>query len=392
MADNYAENKNNTVFAFCSELILRGWFDEVQLLFGPVGHTHNGNDAVHYTHNQVAGNQVSVTLAEFFTAFDKAWINESARPQPVILDELYDWDQYYKEHIQEVACFSKTRNCQSYVRAFRFVRSEYGLVEMTVKGSPSAPKWCGQKGIEDGPGFVILRSLPRKAPPRVTSMECSLAPRLLADLKGKKLKDFCVLSGYGDSHQWLVDFASTGNVPIRQVVDPLNRKQHHLLDGWDVVKEIGTDRCAMQVPFLVVIPGVKEAIDLWDLPMEVVHFQVPEQKVVPDVTLPMVRYKHERPPDKSPDKESQTRKRVTSESSEDEEQPDDKPENDSDSEASVASWRSEDANLVTTWGAHDKGCQPGSFAVVEVIYGDKDIGFERGVTTIEVDMRFLLTP
>ena len=68
MADNYAENKNNTLFAFCSELILRGWFDEVQLLFGPVGHTHNGNDAVHYTHNQIAGDQVSVTLAEFFSA------------------------------------------------------------------------------------------------------------------------------------------------------------------------------------------------------------------------------------------------------------------------------------------------------------------------------------
>jgi hypothetical protein len=44
MADNYNENKNNTVFAFCSELVMRGWFHTVELFYGPVGHTHNGND------------------------------------------------------------------------------------------------------------------------------------------------------------------------------------------------------------------------------------------------------------------------------------------------------------------------------------------------------------
>ena len=72
MADNFGENKNNIVFAFCTELVLRGWFDTVEFFSGPVGHTHNGNDAVHYTHNQIAGNQVSVTLAEFFAAFSSS--------------------------------------------------------------------------------------------------------------------------------------------------------------------------------------------------------------------------------------------------------------------------------------------------------------------------------
>lgn len=47
MADNAPLNKNNTILAFASELVMRGWFEEVQMLFGPVGHTHNGNDAVH---------------------------------------------------------------------------------------------------------------------------------------------------------------------------------------------------------------------------------------------------------------------------------------------------------------------------------------------------------
>ena len=50
VADNYSENKNNCVFAFCTELVMRGWFDEIYLEFGPVGHTHNGTDAIHRIH------------------------------------------------------------------------------------------------------------------------------------------------------------------------------------------------------------------------------------------------------------------------------------------------------------------------------------------------------
>ena len=40
IADNCSENKNNTLLAFANDLVMRGWYDEVQLLFGPVGHTH----------------------------------------------------------------------------------------------------------------------------------------------------------------------------------------------------------------------------------------------------------------------------------------------------------------------------------------------------------------
>ena len=61
IGDNYSENKSNVTLDFACELVMQGasialcsfvqhstgWFDEVQLLFGPVGHTHNGVDAVH---------------------------------------------------------------------------------------------------------------------------------------------------------------------------------------------------------------------------------------------------------------------------------------------------------------------------------------------------------
>ena len=166
MADNYGENKNNIVFAFCAELVLRGWFDVVQFFFGPVGHTHNGNDSVHYTHNQIAGNQVSVTLAEFFTAYHASWKKPETRPQPAVLDVVYDWESYYDTHLQRIACFNKTRNSQTYVRGFQWAKTEAGIVEMRVKGSPSDKVWYGQGGNEHMPGFVVLRTLPR-APPHV---------------------------------------------------------------------------------------------------------------------------------------------------------------------------------------------------------------------------------
>jgi hypothetical protein len=70
LADNYSENKNNHVLAFCSELVMHGcrllvlplpifsyvyfrWYDDVTIVYGPVGHTHNGVDAYHRQHNQV---------------------------------------------------------------------------------------------------------------------------------------------------------------------------------------------------------------------------------------------------------------------------------------------------------------------------------------------------
>lgn len=46
MADNFIENKCNMLLCFLSHLIYWRWFTTIELLFGPVGHTHNGNDSV----------------------------------------------------------------------------------------------------------------------------------------------------------------------------------------------------------------------------------------------------------------------------------------------------------------------------------------------------------
>ena len=73
IADSASDNKNNDLFAYCHLLVTAGWFDEVNLVFGPVGHTHNGVDSTHHVLNDVAGSFFSGDLGHFVQNFSKAW-------------------------------------------------------------------------------------------------------------------------------------------------------------------------------------------------------------------------------------------------------------------------------------------------------------------------------
>jgi hypothetical protein len=55
IGDNYVENKCNTDLAWANVLVSEGWFKEIQFLYGPRGHTHNGIDAYHNFHNTNVG-------------------------------------------------------------------------------------------------------------------------------------------------------------------------------------------------------------------------------------------------------------------------------------------------------------------------------------------------
>jgi len=129
MADNYTENKNNILFQFLSELVMRGWFDEIELMFGPVGHTHNGNDAVHRWHNQGVGNHMSYCLAELFQNYKHGWPSHETRPHPIIMDCQFNWKERYAPHCQILKGFTFTGKSadddsvdqrSNYVRGFLF--------------------------------------------------------------------------------------------------------------------------------------------------------------------------------------------------------------------------------------------------------------------------------
>jgi hypothetical protein len=69
IGDNYSENKNNINLAWASEMIMMGWYDKVDFLYGPVGHTHNGIDMCHKTHNNSLSKFACGTLGQWVANF-----------------------------------------------------------------------------------------------------------------------------------------------------------------------------------------------------------------------------------------------------------------------------------------------------------------------------------
>ena len=128
VADNFSENKNNTLLAFCSHLVVLGWFDEIVLAYGPPGHTHNGGDKQHQIHNEVLGNFTCVTFVHWLTRWNQAWRQEHSRPIPAVLDVQYNFDMYYRNHLDPIAGYTKTAADSAIVRGFRIARSANGVV------------------------------------------------------------------------------------------------------------------------------------------------------------------------------------------------------------------------------------------------------------------------
>jgi hypothetical protein len=375
LADNAADNKNNTLFAWCTELVWRGWYDEVELYYGPVGHTHNGNDAVHFVHNQIAGNFDSVTLAELFRCFYYAWTSPQTRPQPIILDTLYDWVHHYTEHIQEISYYSRSHTNESYVRGFRFKRDTAGHVEMLCKGSPAAKDWCGVDGIKGGPGFHILRSLPQNAPSVLPPEDSQVRAADLAALKGSSVKSYCEAIGRPKSHDWLIEMASTGKIPTNGTSTSTSGTSrtsqggytinHKRSRGWGPMENIGAAPLTFDVPFLRPPYASPSGREFWSLSPDVANHETPSlpiQSTIPDVTLPPVAYRKiaaKRRLKEKPDSDSEDQDEKTA--------PD---------ESSLENKLSapEVIGEPTEWGANFDLCVVGSFAVIQAAYDNDHIG------------------
>src|SRR4051794_729298 len=79
-------------------------------------HTHNGNDAVHYCHNQLVGNYFSTTLADYINHFCMAWQNERTR-QSCSSGNAVQLEKVVRGHIQKVKNFTRTENNDVPIRA-----------------------------------------------------------------------------------------------------------------------------------------------------------------------------------------------------------------------------------------------------------------------------------
>lgn len=345
MADNCTENKNNPLFQFLAELIMRGWFDDIELLFGPVGHTHNGNDAVHYIHNQIAGNYCSITPAELFQNYNHAWHKERSRPQPVIIESQFAWSDRFSTIGIPLQGFTTTRASPTNVRAFWFSVSLTPLpvevagdldnsrqVELKIKGSPSAQTWYGEDCVPNAKGFHVLKGLPPGYPLCKKPRSYRIPQEYLTRLKGQKMRDYCASQGREAMFANFVEMAETYTVPS---LGPVTAEQWSTLSafrklsmsGYGPIERIGVPGCVTYfVPFIRDRPSHQTEQSFWALPGQAgsggagVPIPMPASSL--SNAVPMVSYA----PVPVPRKKKSKRKRKTIRPSPDEKQESDQDE------------------------------------------------------------------
>jgi hypothetical protein len=228
IADSAGENKNNTVLAYFTDLVDNGWFDVVELLFGPVGHTHNGVDATHKIHNQNVGNCTSGDLGHFVQNYPKGFSGkETVVPEASILNKTLNWKDYYKPHMRPLAGFAKSKNDPVAVRGFRIEREKTGTVSTRWKADPALEKeWRGEDGHSGTTGLHVLKSAPEGLPDFVIpTNEHELSTQSLNKLRSKNMFEALDPQGLSACMGYNYDCAKDGLVSIHSYVDELDARR-----------------------------------------------------------------------------------------------------------------------------------------------------------------------
>jgi hypothetical protein len=369
------------------------------MFFGPVGHTHNGNDSQHFVHNQVAGDFNSVTLPEYTRTFVFAWDKPDARPQPVILDCEYDWNSYYKPHIEKISNVNNNPTDHTYVRAARIAMGPSGMVEIHFKGSPSSPRWTGEESpsaaYPEGKGWVVLHSVPTTAP-QPLDMNLALRSSKIQQMRSHKYKKAAKDVGCEGSMKWLLEVAQTGRVPKGPELedgDFVSKKA----SGWGPVHKCGVGDRTFEFPFIVERGDDPSYKAFWEQPEDLVQDFEHRHRVIQaaraqDTNMPKIRYTKDKPQKK--------KKRAESCVSDDEKKHDEEEEQgtkkkaripprkkavvgrkqgkgkkkkgseeeETDASSSAAPVQQDSEDGDDAWNADPAGCIVGHFAVVHSLY------------------------
>ena len=288
-----------------------------------VGHTHNGNDAAHSVHNQIAGNYPSVTPAELFNAYSYAWASERTRPQPIIMECQFAWHERFSQPTsghQPISGFTITQNNPYNVRAFRFKavqQSSTRKCELQIKGSPLEEKWRGENSVLGGEGFFILNHLLEGFPKLKKPHAYEMPKAYLNGIKSAKFRAYCESIGRSMMHEHLVTMAETLIIPslgpvTSEELSDLAPSRQKSLSGYGPVEWIGVRRKSGLLSHLV--PFIRDQMfdetTFWDVGAGPVH---PELFLDP-VSIPIVRYStrvhHEKTPRKKRKKVSRIRANV----------------------------------------------------------------------------------
>ena len=332
-----------------------------------------------------------MTLSEFLNTFVFAWDNVEARPQPVVLDVIFDWTKYYNAHINKVRGFTNTKNDELYVRAIRFKHGSSGMVEMHMKGSPMAPVWTGQMRTDEkydcAPGFVVLTSVPRTAP-EVVNLKMKTDRADIRQLKSEKFATAAEDVGCKDSMKWLLEVAKTGSIPC---VQELAQGAHVTprAQGWGQIHVCGVSGRTYDLPFIRELMDKPSYDQFWALPEDLVTDLEQRRYVLQNVQqhdrlMPHVEQQYQRQP---ATKQRRSKPCLSSDSEEEEKVKKGKPPpprkkqsvkkpkkaQTSSSESAQESDSDEESDS-DTWGIADESkCKLGHYAIVHSMY-EKNMG------------------
>ena len=218
IADNASDNKNNTMYAWCSDLVRCGWFDEVEMLFGEVGHTHNGVDAIHKIHNQDLGTYTAGCIGEWVSNYRKVWHKDL--PEASIMDVMYDWDQYYRDHTRAISGVAKVKSDPASVRGFKFFRNVDGEPEMKWKLDPGLDReWRGVDGQAGSNGWFFLRGSVSGRPEEVVGNALCQTEERLKQMGSDQMQSNIAKDRMDGCMEFNIECARTGVVPVERYLD-----------------------------------------------------------------------------------------------------------------------------------------------------------------------------
>lgn len=249
IADNCADNKNNTLLCYICHLVQLDWFDSIELLFGEVGHTHNGIDGTHYILKVEVGGLVSADFGSYVRNFPAAFHSDAKRPGASVLDVVFDWEAYYREWFRPLSGFTRTERDDLIVRGFKASKNTHGVVTLKWKVDPALDKeWRGVDGTFGSEGFVVLKGVP---PPNAAVtvvprhegeqmprnyLQTMLSTGMQKAMAARNLDDY-VMPNY--------EACKTGRVPVNRVLET-----HRPPGTWGCLVETGLPGATAQVRWI----------------------------------------------------------------------------------------------------------------------------------------------
>jgi len=124
---------------------------------------NNNKGKKNHIHNVCLALYFAATLVTWIKNFPKAWLQGKTRPEPLLCNVQYDFDNYFAKYMDALGGFSRTTKDTAYVRGFRFAKDRDGVVRCKISADPGNGKpYLGQDNTPESEGYVILERAPPK--------------------------------------------------------------------------------------------------------------------------------------------------------------------------------------------------------------------------------------